>query len=154
MGPRADHTYSSPNGHYLLFDGSKPYSANPLVFTSDPVTTVYNSSTPACLSFWYYVDSESQFNLTYGYYSAGGTLGLLALGKKTGSQVSRYWKSAQGTIYIIPGSQLSIQLHPSTPFIGSLAIDDIKLAMGACKYDQGQECDFSSGLCGFQVKFS
>ena len=121
------------------------------MLTSDPVNNVYNNTTPACISFWYYVDSESKFNLTFGYYPSHGAPGFLALFKKTGSLLSRYWKNAQGTIYIQLGSQLSIHLEPSTPFIGSLAIDDITLSMGSCKYDQGQECDFSTGFCGLQV---
>ena len=63
------------------------------------------------------------------------------------------WKKAQATFHITPSNALSIQLQYSTPFIGSMAIDDIKLSMGECRYDSEIECDFSNGYCGYQVRF-
>ena len=69
----------------------------------------------------------------------------------TGTTVTHTWKQAQGTIFNVPGSLISIKFQYSIPFYGSVAIDDIRLRMGQCTYDTGMECDFSDGYCGYQV---
>ena len=151
VGPRADHTTRSPSGHYLLYDGSTANAPNPLSFTSGPVTRPFNSTTAACFSLWYYVDSESKFNLTFGFYPINAITTYIPFYKTTGAVVSRSWKQAQGTIENVPGSLISLKLQHSTPFVGGLAIDDIRLTIGRCRYDTGMECDFSTDYCGYQV---
>ena len=147
MGPHADHTFHTTDGHYLLYDGNTPNAGNPIKFTSDNIGQPFNISTPACFSLWYYVDSESKFNLTFGLYTTFNNKSLLPFYKV----LSRTWKKVQGTIFNVPGSSISIQLQHSTPFIGGVVVDDIRLTIGQCKFDAGIDCDSINGYCGLQV---
>ena len=151
VGPQADHTLQSTAGHYLLYNGNIPNAGNPIKFTSDNIGQPFNSSTPTCFSLWYYVNSESKFNLTFGLYTTFNKQTLVPFYKTTGAVLSRTWKKVQGTIFNVIGSSISIQLQHSIPFIGGVAVDDIKLTIGQCKFDAGIDCDFSNGYCGIQV---
>ena len=51
----------------LLYDGSTQNAANPLSYTSDVLDKSPVTDTTACFSLWYYVDSESKFNLSLVY---------------------------------------------------------------------------------------
>ena len=152
MGPRVDHTLRSAYGHYLLYDGSSTYQTNPVVVSTDKINVPpYTTSKIACLSVWYYIDSESKFNLSVGYYPVLNPTIFMWSHRVSGTIVSHSWKQLLTNIWIIPGNSLSIQLQHSIPFIGGVALDDIKLTPGECKYDTGTECDFEVDYCGYQV---
>ena len=154
VGPRVDHTTRSVWGHYLLFSAdNKTKGPQKMEFVSEPVMQPYDHDHFACFSMWYYVDSESKFNLTVGFYTT--LIGYITpIYRAPGSIVTRSWKQIQAPYQNTLGSVLTIQLEPSPTFVGSFAIDDIKLTMGDCKFDQGTVCDFENQLlCGYEVGF-
>ena len=147
-----DHTLRTQTGHYLLYDGSTPNAPNTLYFSTDLVTDPFISGTTGCLSLWYYIDSESKFKLTFGYYYVGAPKDYRMLYRLPSTISTRTWKQIKSPFNNVPGNKFTIQLQHSTPFEGSVAIDDIQMSLGACRFDRGAECDFTSGYCGYQVK--
>ena len=108
------------------------------------------NSDAICFSMWYYVDSESKFNLTIGYYSDISLNNLIEKYRTTNNIVSRTWKQIQTTI-LLTNINISISLKHSNPFIGAIAIDDIRVTKGECIEN---ECDFTSGFCGMDEQWS
>ena len=108
------------------------------------------TDTTACFSLWYYVDSESKFNLSLVYNM--GTQSELPWFTVSGSQLSHTWQQVKHELGIVARwKHWSIVLKHDTYFDGGLAIDDIKLTLGKCHYDNGMECDFNDYSCGYQM---
>ena len=156
VGPHFDHTLGSPRGSYLEYDSADHTGPTMMTFdTTKRITSPFDYS--GCLSLWYYVDTESKFNLTMGNYEEFDEdfRMYVPLDLVTGKTISRTWRHTQTTINNIYNTTLSIQLSiDSQSRTSAIAIDDIKLTLGACKYTQGGECTFSDGFCGYQVSWT
>ena len=60
--PKADHTFKNSKGHYLLWDPAKSQS-NPNTSVFSNITSTPLSIERHCLSFWYFDDSEMEYEL-------------------------------------------------------------------------------------------
>lgn len=122
-----------------------------MTITSTKLTAPYSqSSSVACLSFWYYIDSDWSFTLYMGVIM--GSVSITDI-QVTGRQVTNSWQQAKTDAALQANQQLFIKLDHKTngQFQGGLAIDDIKITPGRCHYDAGMQCEFTAySSCGFQ----
>ena len=148
IGPRVDHTKGTSDGHYLLFDDILQQTN---VSYSQFVSNVMQfTDTPNCLSFWYYTDSESYFNITvtYGLNSIPNPLQNTIFMAPT--LTSNSWREMRVQLPVLLNMSIAINIIYHKLMVGALAIDDIVLKPGKCAVT-GQVCDFSYNYCGFGV---
>ncbi|XP_071503069.1 MAM domain-containing glycosylphosphatidylinositol anchor protein 2-like [Diadema antillarum] len=160
-GPSGDHT--TGNGYYMYIETSSPRYSGQVARLTSPAQYRYG---PQCLTFWYHMYG-STINSLNVYKSASSTTSGGEVSFSHMGQIGNVWNETQVTIdnYTQP-FYITFEGVCGSSYTGDIAIDDIALSQGSCEQDYSTSswyqttqdpgdfnCDFESGLCGWQQAY-
>ena len=139
-----DHSYGTQSGHYMITKSEQPHTKNKLSRLLSPTIP----ATTICLSFWYKVYGDIQFNIrTYRFNTYDARVYFSALGDR-GSE----WSYGQTTIQNTVISQIVFESVDQGPNLrdGRILLDDIEIKYKPCS--ALASCDFEDKTtCGYNL---
>ncbi|CAH1274166.1 MALRD1 [Branchiostoma lanceolatum] len=138
-GPSSDHTTGT--GYYMYIETSSPQTTGDVARLVTPSI----SNDIKCLEFWYHMYGDSTEELNVKIKPTGSSLPGVLIWSKTGDK-GDVWQRAR--VHLEEGSDFNVIFEGvrGTSFRGDIAIDDVSFRTTPC----GGDCDFDTGLCGYQ----
>ncbi|XP_022097778.1 MAM and LDL-receptor class A domain-containing protein 1-like isoform X1 [Acanthaster planci] len=140
-GPPNDHTYQSPQGHYIYIEASAPRQLGDVARI---ISQEYPATMGTCMRFWYYMVGSDlgQFNV---YIEVNGNRGSSVWSRSTSGY--NLWRIAEVTVQTSYPYRVVFEGIIGNGIQGDIALDDIDFSNQACSLPA--TCNFESDFCTF-----
>ncbi|XP_038052723.1 MAM and LDL-receptor class A domain-containing protein 1-like [Patiria miniata] len=146
LAPPIDHTFSSDLGYYMLIETATIPSGRKAWLNSE-----HFSPTPigaSCFTFWLYMFGSGVGTMNvYVRDTASGTMQLLHT--ESGDR-GNLWHEVSITVTSSAEYQVYLEgIEGSNATTSTMAVDDTRLANGACMIPTQFDCDFENDICNY-----